>query len=55
MVVFNFVNYSPLLKNKKKFENFLNNWAPVRLWRISPEKKRNISANVRAYATLAGS
>src|SRR5690554_4469822 len=34
----------PLIKKKKKFENFLKQLGD------SPEKKRNISANVSAYA-----
>ncbi len=40
--------YSPLKIKKKKFENFLKQLGG------SPEKKRDISANVPEYAMFAG-
>ena len=39
--------YSPLKIKKKKFENFLKQLGD------SPEKKRNILANVRVYAMFS--
>jgi len=39
--------YSPLKIKKKKFENFLKQLGD------SPEKKRNISANVSVYLMFA--